>query len=428
MKHRTLYRLAALALVGNLLIGAIYHRRQMQASGEFDGAAAFRQVGYVTQLVRDNYVDQEKIDYGNLMRGSIQGILAALDPFSSYFPPQDYQEVEEQSHGEFGGIGVIIAMEENTLTVMEPMPGSPGDEAGLQPKDQIIAVNGQPLGNRGMRDSIKLIKGKPGSEVDLTIKRPATREIFDVTIVRAIIEVPTVVDTSYIDEGIGYVRLTQFNEKTAGELEQALMKLSEEQLEGLIIDLRFNPGGLLQAAQHVCSLFLPPGKLVVYTEGRGPGSKQEFMVSNGMKLLQLPVAVVINSSSASASEIVAGCLQDYERATVIGEKSFGKGTVQTPYRLPAGGAIHLTTARYFTPSARVIHGNGIVPDVTIGTENYPDHTPYRAHRGDDEIQDVQLLKALQVLQQQLDRETVVELPEPILTTEPAEADAVTPTE
>ncbi len=352
-------------LLANLVVGYRVHSAIEKDTGEDKGYRVIRQFASVLKLVRKNYVDQTRVDYEELVYGALQGMLTSLDRFSSFIKPEEYDEMLEETEGEFGGIGIVISIKDDFLTVVAPMEDTPGMRAGLIANDRIIKVGDEETSTLSLAQAVNLIKGEPGTTVDITIYRPSTDETRTMTIERAIIEIVTVKDTAMIEEGIGYVRVTQFNEKTSSALGDALDQLSDKGLKALVLDLRGNPGGLLSSSIEVCSIFVPRRQLIVFTEGRDETSRHEYMSKPGTKYLDCPVAILINEGSASASEIVAGALQDYGRALVVGEKSFGKGSVQSIIELDDGSALRLTTAKYYTPSERVIHDHGIEPDFIV---------------------------------------------------------------
>jgi carboxyl-terminal processing protease len=259
-------------------------------------------------------------------------------------------------------------MRDNILTVMSPLENSPGAKAGLQPGDQIVRVEGRPTEGLKIHEAVSQLKGKPGTDVTITLHRPSNDETWDVTITRELIPLVSVKDARLIEgTKVGYVRVLQFSDPTADELEAKLKGLMKQGAESLILDLRNNPGGLLESAVDICSMFLKPGDLVVSTEGRRPSQKQLFKARRRDWSLpgRIRMAVLVNGGSASAAEITSGCLRDYHRALLIGEKTFGKGSVQNIIDLPDGSALRLTTAMYYTPSRQVIHKHGIKPDIEV---------------------------------------------------------------
>ena len=317
------------------------------------------------QLIRQDFVDEKKISYRDLTYSALRGMLAELDPHSRFMEPSAFRDMQEDTKSEFGGLGVIVTMENGVLTVLSPMEDSPGFEAGLEPGDQILRINGQSTEGLGLPEAIERLRGEVGEKITLTIQRPSTREIREFELVRQMIKVPSVKDAQILPgthPPIGYVRITQFNEPTAAELARALDRLDKEGMRALVLDLRYNPGGLLSSAVDVCSLFLPPGTPIVSTEGRTPGRRYTAAARSG-KWRDLPLVILVNYASASGAEVVAGALQDLRRGLVVGETTFGKGSVQSVVGMPDGSAVRLTTAKYYTPSRRTIHEQGITPDL-----------------------------------------------------------------
>ncbi len=369
MKTRGRFWLSVLAgvLALNLVIGYGVYSEEVKASGE---RQAFEKISVMMRaltLIRKDYVDAEKVDFEDLIYNALHGMVRSLDPFSDFMSPDQYSSMMENTHGEFGGLGVIITIRDEVLTIVSPIENTPGSRAGFQPGDQIIKIEGESTKGKKMPETIKLLKGKPGTKVTLTVHRPSTEETKDYTIERAIIPVESVRDAQIIPRTkVGYVRITQFSDPTRDELQSALEKLVEQGIDSLVIDVRNNPGGLLDSAVEICSFFLKPKTLVVSTEGRRPSQKSEFRARKGYRFPEIPLAVLINGGSASAAEILAGCLKDWNRAVLVGEKTFGKGSVQNIIELPDGSALRLTTAMYYTPSRRVIHEHGIEPDIEVG--------------------------------------------------------------
>ena len=410
-KRKIIYYCALISLLINTVVGYYVHAAITNKSGEDKGYKAIRQFASVLKLIRKNYVDNSKVDYDELIYGALQGMLSSLDRFSSFIPPKDYNLMREETEGEFGGIGVVISIKDNVLTVIAPMEGTPGMRAGIMANDRIIKVEDKETANLTLEQAVGLIKGKPGTQVNLTIFRPSTNETKTFSIERGIIELSTIKDTHFIEQGIGYVRVTQFNEKTIAALEKSIAELNEENLKGLILDLRNNPGGLLSSAIEVSSLFIPHRQLIVFTEGRQDSQKQDFFSSSGTKYLDFPIVIIINEGSASGAEIVAGCLQDYGRALLVGETSFGKGSVQSIIELDDGSAVRLTTAKYYTPSKKVIHEHGVEPDFVVDVtdeESYKlsvqrsrlkniGHEEANENNVDDLIEDLQLTRSIEVL-------------------------------
>jgi carboxyl-terminal processing protease len=345
----------------------------MIASGPVPGARAEDQVSPyqeiqlmtdVLSIIQKNYV--EEVDLHVLIEGAIKGMTDTLDPHSNFMPPEVYREMKIDTRGEFGGLGIEITIRDGLLTVVAPIEDTPADRAGLQSGDQIVRVDGKPAKSLSIMDAVKLMRGPAGSPLKLTIMRDSLDKPKDYEIIREIIQIKSV-RARLLDQGIGYVRLTQFQERTAEDLSTALQQMRSESgavLTGLILDLRNNPGGLLDQAVKVSDLFLPSG-LIVYTEGREDGSKMRFSAHQQDTEPDYPLIVLIDEGSASASEIVAGALQDHRRAVVLGTQSFGKGSVQTIIPMSDGSGLRLTTARYFTPHGTSIQARGITPDIPV---------------------------------------------------------------
>jgi carboxyl-terminal processing protease len=332
-----------------------------------------RESGHYTQiktfaetlsLVKKNYV--EEVTEKDLVYGAIKGMLSSLDPHSSFMPPEAFKEMQIDTKGEFGGLGIQIGIKDKILTIIAPIDDTPADKAGVKAGDKIIKIEGESTKDITLHEAVSKLRGPKGTSVTITILREGLEKPKDISIVRDIIKLKSV-KSRVVEEGIGYVKLTQFQERTVSDLKKALNKLSKEQIHSLILDLRNNPGGLLKGAVDVTSQFLPPGKLVVYIKGRS-GDKTEFPTVNGNQYVKYPMIVLVNEGSASASEIVSGALQDLERALVIGTQTFGKGSVQTVMPLSDGSALRLTTARYYTPNGRSIQTTGITPDVIVNLE------------------------------------------------------------
>ena len=319
------------------------------------------------QLIRQDFVHEDKISYKNLTYSALRGMLAELDPHSQFMPPEAFKDMQDDTKSEFGGLGVVVTMENGMLTIVSPMEDSPGFEAGLEPGDQILLINGESADKLTLPQAVEKMRGDVGEKISLTMQRPSTKEIKEYNLTRAVIKVPSVKDAQILpsrpgEAKIGYVRITQFNEPTASELAKAIDNLEKQGMEALVLDLRHNPGGLLGSAVDVCGLFLPPNTRVVSTEGRVPGREYRTSARGGPQR-KYPLAILVNYASASGSEVVAGALKDLNRAIIVGETTFGKGSVQGVMALPDGSAIRFTTAKYFTPSRQVIHEKGVSPNI-----------------------------------------------------------------
>ncbi|HVY70007.1 MAG TPA: S41 family peptidase [Verrucomicrobiae bacterium] len=372
MKKRVFYSLLLLGLGANLFLGAHVYFSTVQAGGKQDPYQNIDIFMRVLERVRSEYVDGEKVNYDDLFRGAMRGMLSTLDPHSEYLEPIRYDELRNDTEGAYGGVGIQIGLSrDRVLTVLEPMEDSPAAKAGILAGDRIIKIDGKSTERFTAEDAAKRLKGKVGAEVNFTIQRPSTGETKEIALKRAIIKVDTVKDINghheypLLENGVAYVRIRQFGEHTASELEEGLKKSEAKGMKALVIDLRGNPGGLLDQAVKVCEKFLKANTLVVSTEGRASQQKQEYRAEGRKPYLNLPMVLLVNGSSASASEIVAGCLQDLGRAFVLGEQTFGKGSVQSILPLQDGSALKLTTAKYYTPSHKVIHEKGITPDSVV---------------------------------------------------------------
>lgn len=308
----------------------------------------------------------EEVSDRKLLESAIKGMLSDLDPHSTYLAPKDYEELEESTSGEFGGLGIEVGMENGFVKVIAPIDDTPAHKAGVLAGDLIIKLDEKPVKGMSLEEAVKLMRGKPGTVLTLTIMREGESAPIEIDVTRDVIKV-TSVKSRMIENGYGYVRITQFQAETGRQFRQALTKLEEEyggDLDGLIIDVRNNPGGVLQAAVETADALLDEG-LIVYTEGRIQSSRLRFSAKAGDIMEGTPIVVLINGGSASASEILAGALQDHGRAVIMGTKSFGKGSVQTVIPLDETHAIKMTTARYYTPEGRSIQATGIKPDIEV---------------------------------------------------------------
>ncbi|MEE2764067.1 MAG: S41 family peptidase [Pseudomonadota bacterium] len=318
----------------------------------------------VFSRIKDAYV--EEVSDRKLLESAIKGMLSDLDPHSTYLAPKDYEELEESTSGEFGGLGIEVGMENGFVKVIAPIDDTPAQKAGVQAGDLIIKLDEKPVKGMSLEEAVKLMRGKPGTVLTLTIMREGENAPIEIDVERDVIKV-TSVKSRMIDNGYGYVRITQFQADTGSQFLKALDSLEADygsDLDGLVIDLRNNPGGVLQAAVETADALLDEG-LIVYTEGRIQSSRLRFSAKAGDVMADTPIVVLINGGSASASEILAGALQDHERAVIMGTQSFGKGSVQTVIPLDETHAIKMTTARYYTPDGRSIQATGIKPDIEV---------------------------------------------------------------
>lgn len=327
----------------------------------------------VMAIVKKSYV--EEVDTKKLIYGAINGMLSSLDPHSSFMPPDTYKEMKIDTKGAFGGLGIEITIKDGILTVISPIEDSPAFKAGIKSGDQIFKIDDKFTKDLNINDAVKKMRGIKGTKVVLTIMREGFEKPKEFPLIRDTIQIRSV-RSRLLDNGYGYVRIAQFQEKTDEDLGKALKALQDEskgQLSGLILDVRNDPGGLLDQAVKVADHFIESG-LIVYTEGREKDSKMQFSAKKGGKEPKYPIVVLINGGSASASEIVAGALQDHKRAIVMGTQSFGKGSVQTIIPLSDDSGLRLTTARYFTPNGRSIQAKGITPDIIVERLELPKET------------------------------------------------------
>lgn len=316
----------------------------------------------VLHLLESNYVEQ--IDTEEVIEGAIKGMLSSLDPHSSYMKPEHYKELKIETKGSFSGIGIEITLKDGILTVVSPIEGTPAYKQGLKAMDKILKINGELTKDLSLTEAVKKLRGPQGTEVTISIHREGLNELKEITIVRDVIPLISV-KSKMVEPGYGYIRIRNFQANTTKEFKEALEKMEkEEELKGLLIDVRSNPGGLLDQAVKLSDIFLDGG-MIVSTKGRLEDQNMEFKAHKNGKEYPFPIVVLVNEGSASASEIVAGALQDHDRAIVLGTKTFGKGSVQTVIPMKNGAALRLTTARYYTPDGTSIQATGITPDIEV---------------------------------------------------------------
>ena len=363
MKYLTRYTL--ILLLGVFIGAGITLERAVLAERHGSGALPLEELRTFTEVyskIKSDYV--EDVNDKELLEDAIAGMLVGLDPHSSYLDPQGFKEVRIGTEGQFGGLGIEVTMENGFVKVVSPIEDTPAARAGLKPGDLIVRLDDTAVKGLTLSKAVKLMRGKPGSVITLTVVREGEAKPLKLDITRAIIKIQSV-KSRILEPGYGYLRITQFQANTAQNLKTALRKLEKEnegKFKGMILDLRNNPGGVLNAAVAVSDVFLNDG-LIVYTEGRVSDSKLKFSATSSEALKEAPLVVLVNGGSASASEIVAGALQDHGRAIIMGTKTFGKGSVQTIMPMSNGAALKLTTARYYTPSGKSIQATGIEPDI-----------------------------------------------------------------
>ena len=391
------FLIAALLILLTLSLGGTGVSKSPETGATYETLRLFTEV---LSIVQSQYVDE--VPPKELIYSAIKGTLRGLDPHSSFLDPDMYREMQVETTGSFGGLGIEITLKDDVLTVVAPIEGTPAHRAGIQPGDRIVKIEGISTKDMQLVEAVKRMRGKPGTKVTISVAREGWLEPREFTITREHIRVQSV-RSQELESGIGYIRLRQFQEQTANDLETTLDKLTKNgTLPGLVLDLRNNPGGLLTAAVEVTEKFLEDDRLVVYTEGRVRNQNMRFMAHGKKPYAGFPIVVLVNHGSASASEIVAGALQDWNRAIVIGTQTFGKGSVQTIIPLSDGSGLRLTTAKYFTPKGRSIHGKGIMPDIVVEPPKVlaaadPGKQPAETSSQEEIKGDVQLQRAVDLL-------------------------------
>src|SRR6266566_4783976 len=372
MKRRfVLIVLASLALISGLLGLRLFtvHAAENDPDSGYAQIAVFAKA---IQLLRQDYVDGDKTSYHDLVYAAMKGMLASLDPHSQFMEPDDFRDMQDDTRSRFNGLGIEVSSKNGVLTVVTPMEDTPAAKAGILAGDQILKINGTPTEKLELQQAVNLLRGKPDQKATLTILRPSSKEVKDYVLERAEVKVQSVKNAHLIDKEltgafkVGYVRVVQFNEPTAEDLAKALDELQKQGMQALVLDLRNNPGGLLNSAVDVCAQFLPPNTKVVSTQGRAASQQHEYATSGARKERpNFPMALLVNEGSASGAEIVSGALKDLHRAILVGETTFGKGSVQNVMQLPDGSAVRFTTAKYYTPGKQVIQGNGVTPNIRV---------------------------------------------------------------
>ncbi len=366
------------------------------------------------QLIRQDYVDGNKTSYHDLITAALKGMLSSLDPHSQFMDPDDFRDMQEDTRSRFNGLGIEVSMKNGLPTVITAMEDTPAARAGILSGDQILKINGTSTERMDLQDAINVLRGPAGRKVTLTLLRPSTKEIKDYALERAEIKVQSVKGAKLLDADlsgpfkIAYIRLVQFNEPTAEELSKALDELQKQGMQALVLDLRNNPGGLLNSAVDVCAQFLPPNTKVVSTQGRVASQQHDYSTSGARKERPpFPMALLINEGSASGAEIVSGALKDLHRAILVGETTFGKGSVQNVMQLPDGSAVRFTTAKYYTPGKQVIQGNGVTPNIRVPMTTEQERTLFTLRNAENvkpdeekniiKTKDPQMLRAIDAL-------------------------------
>jgi carboxyl-terminal processing protease len=394
--------------------GALAQEVQPPKTGEDNGYSQIAIFAKALELVRQDYVDENKTSYHDLVTAAMKGMLSSLDPHSQFMDPNDFRDMQDDTRSRFNGLGIEVSMKNGLPTVVTAMEDTPAAKAGILSGDQILRINSMSTERMDLQDAINVLRGPAGAKVGLTLLRPSTKEIKEYTLQRVEIKIQSVKGERLLPPEltgpfrIGYIRLIQFNEPTADELSKAIDDLQKQGMQALILDLRNNPGGLLNSAVDVCGQFLPPNTKVVSTQGRVPSQQHDYSTSTVSKPRpNFPMVLLVNEGSASGAEIVAGALKDLRRAVLVGETTFGKGSVQNVLQLPDGSAVRFTTAKYYTPSRQVIQGNGVTPNIRVGMTAEQERALYGLRNSgnvkpDDETniiktKDPQMLRAIDAL-------------------------------
>ena len=319
----------------------------------------------VLQLVKENYVGDAPAGYDDLTRAALDGMVSKLDPHSQFLRADEFRETEEELSNAFGGVGIEVELRDGQISVIAAIADTPADRAGLRRGDRLVKIDGKPIDEPSVEKTVRLVRGEPDTTVTLTVTRTGVAHPLDFVLKRERIRLDSVRNATRYPGGIGYLEITQFSERTGEEFTKALTGLEQQGIKALVIDLRNNPGGLLDAAIDVCNQFFDRDEIIVYTQGRTPETRENFRADGTHAPRNYPVAILVNGGTASAAEIVSGAMKDTKRAVIVGEKTFGKGSVQSILELQNGEGLRLTTARYYTPSGITIHEKGIQPHVEV---------------------------------------------------------------
>ena len=360
----------AVMLIASLTMGGYEAPKEAKLQSKEDLYNQVELFSDAISVIRSEYVDEA--DSKKMIYGALSGMLSSLDDFSQFMDQDEYKELTSEARGEFGGIGVEITLKDGIITVITPMAGTPAESAGIKPGDKIVRINGNTTKDIRLGDAVKIMRGDPGTRIILTVWREKEEKVLDISIKRAIIKVNSIKDAYLIEGKIGYIRIVEFQEKCARDLEAALKRLEGEGMDSLILDLRNNPGGLLERAIDVSEKFIPKDQIIVSTKSRNPVQNAVYRSKGVLTHPDYPVIVLVNEGSASAAEIVAGAMQDNKRGVILGAKTFGKASVQTIIPLKDNSALRLTTAYYFTPSGKSISKHGVIPDVVVDPEELKD--------------------------------------------------------
>ena len=387
----------SILLVSTLIILLFLGNSPLHNEGIYPQMELFSKV---MAIIQQNYV--KEVSVKKLIEGALEGMLSSLDPYSQFMPPEVYQEVKIETEGKFGGVGMVITRKEGIITVISPLEDTPAFRAGIKPGDRIIEINGESTKGWTTTQAAHKLRGEPGTEVTIKIWREKEEKFLTITLTREIIHIKSVKDPEVLEEGIGYLRISAFREDTDEELRKALEVLKEKRVKALILDLRNNPGGLLQQAVEVSDIFLPPEKLVVYTEGRNRTNRKNYYSRHpALFTSPFPVVIMVNEGSASASEIVAAALKDWKVGILLGEKTFGKGSVQSIIPIDEEYHIRLTTAYYYAPFGECIEGKGLVPDIEVPLTPEEEEKVWEAILEGKREDDIQLKKAIEFLKQEM---------------------------
>ena len=395
-------RFSGLAVLITFLAVGVLTFRSEAANLMLDSRELFQQIQLFADsvtLVSADYV--EPIKAKDLVYGAIKGMMETLDGYSQFLDPDSFKDIQEETKGEFGGVGIEVGVRDGMLTVIAPLDDTPADKAGILPGDIIVKIEGEVTQGIILDDAVKKLRGTPGDIVNITVMREGTDEILEFALTRAVIKLKSIKDSKILDSDIGYIKVLEFQERTSKDLDREIKKLRDAGAKQLILDLRNNPGGLLEAAVRTSDLFFDKGQMIVYTEGREPSTKLEFAAKKRSEFNDLDLVVLVNQGSASAAEIFAGAIKETKRGRVIGETTFGKGSVQTVFPLRDNSALRITTAAYFTPSGKSLMNKGVDPDICVEKksqekirEKEKDGKP---EKSDSWKNDVFILTAVQVL-------------------------------